>query len=55
MTMTQCEHEFEVDPIDQQVKCILCGDFDDEMQLANKAEALKDEKDEFYATQVNFE
>jgi len=53
--MTQCEHEFEVDPIDGQVKCLLCGDLDDEMQLVNQAETLKDEKDEFYATQVSFE
>jgi hypothetical protein len=53
--MAQCEHEFEVDPKDDQVKCLLCGDLDDEMQLVNKAESLKDEKDDFYATQMSFE
>lgn len=53
--MTQCEHKFEVDPIDDQVRCTLCADLDDEMELVNKAETLKDEKDDFYATQVNFE
>jgi hypothetical protein len=53
--MAQCEHKFEADPKDGQVKCTFCGDLDDEMQLVNTAEALKDEKDDFYATQVNFE
>ncbi len=53
--MAQCEHKFEVDPKDDQVKCTLCRGYDDEMQLVNKAETLKDMKDDFYATQVNFE
>jgi hypothetical protein len=53
--MTQCEHTFEVDPKDDQVKCTLCGDLDDEMQLANKEEEIKEEKDDFYATQESFE
>lgn len=53
--MSQCEHKFAVDPQDSQVKCTLCGDLDDEMQLVNKAEAVNDEKDDFYATQESFE
>jgi hypothetical protein len=51
----QCSHEFAVDGIDGQVKCTLCGDLDDEMQLNNPAEEIKDEQDDFYATQVSFE
>ena len=53
--MSQCEHKFEVDPKDGQVRCTLCGDLDDEMQLFNKKESLTDEKDDFYATQESFE
>lgn len=51
----QCSHEFAVDESDGQVKCTLCGDLDDEMQLMNKAEQIKEEKDDFYATQESFE
>jgi hypothetical protein len=51
----QCSHEFAVDEIDGQVKCKLCGDLDDEMQLVNPVEEIRDEKDEFYATQTSFE
>jgi hypothetical protein len=51
----QCSHEFAVDKSDGQVKCTLCGDLDDEMQLMNIAEEIKEEKDDFYATQVSFE
>lgn len=53
--MAQCEHVFAVNEADGQVSCTLCGDLDDEMELVNKAEAIKDEKDDFYATQVSFE
>ena len=53
--MSQCEHEFAVDPSDDQVRCPLCGDLDDEMELVNRAEEIKDEEDDFYATQVSFE
>jgi|GEM_PF-1083228 len=53
--MTQCEHNFQLDPIDGQVKCIKCGDLDDEMQLQNPGLEKKEEKDDFYKTQVNFE
>jgi hypothetical protein len=31
------------------------SDFNDEMELVNKAEEIKDEKDDFYATQESFE
>jgi hypothetical protein len=51
----QCSHEFAVDKIDGQVKCTLCGDLDDEMQLVNKEEEIHEEQDDFYATQVSFE
>jgi hypothetical protein len=51
----QCSHEFAIDKSDGQVKCTLCGDLDDEMQLVNVAEQTKEEKDDFYATQVSFE
>jgi hypothetical protein len=53
--MNQCVHTFEVDPKDDQVKCTLCSDLDDEMQLFNKKEEKADEKDDFYATQESFE
>lgn len=53
--MGQCEHEFKLDPKNNEVKCIKCGDLDDEMVLVNKAETITDEKDDFYKTQVNFE
>lgn len=53
--MTQCEHEFLLDEVTKEVKCIKCGDLDDEMQLPNHALEIKEEKDEFYKTQVSFE
>jgi hypothetical protein len=53
--MTQCEHNFQLDLTDGQVKCIKCGDFDDEMQLQNPGLEKKEENDDFYKTQVNFE
>jgi hypothetical protein len=53
--MTQCEHDFQLDPTDGQVKCIRCGDLDDEMQLPNPGLEKKEEKDDFYKTQINFE
>jgi hypothetical protein len=53
--MSQCEHKFEADPLDGQVKCALCSDLDDEMELVNIAEELAGEKDDFYATQESFE
>lgn len=33
--MTQCEHEFALDERTKEVRCIKCGDLDDEMQLPN--------------------
>lgn len=53
--MSQCEHIFELDPVDKQVKCKLCGDLDDEMQLPNEGLTQKEVLDEFYKSQVNFE
>jgi hypothetical protein len=53
--MAQCEHTFAANKVTGEVRCTLCGDFDDEMELVNKAESIKDEKDDFYATQVSFE
>lgn len=53
--MSQCEHIFEVDKTDGQVKCKLCGDLDDEMQLASNESLTKETLDEFYKTQVSFE
>ena len=53
--MSQCEHIFEIDKSDGQVKCRLCGDFDDEMQLAEKERSEKEIKDDFYKTQESFE
>ena len=53
--MTQCEHEFLLDEATKEVKCTKCGDLDDEMQLPNHALEIKEEKDEFYKTQVSFE
>jgi hypothetical protein len=51
----QCSHEFALDEATHQVRCILCGDLDDEMQLFNKEEEVKEERDDFYSTQVSFE
>lgn len=53
--MSQCEHEFKLDEATKEVKCIKCGDLDDEMETENKALEAKDEKDDFYKTQVSFE
>ena len=53
--MTQCEHLFQVDPNDGQVKCAKCGDFDDEMELPNIAAAKRESLDEFYKSQESFE
>jgi hypothetical protein len=52
--MAQCEHEFTANKKTGEVKCLLCGDLDDEMQLFNKEQELK-EVDDFYASQVTFE
>lgn len=53
--MSQCEHDFELDKSDGQVKCKLCGDFDDEMQLADANRSEKELLDDFYKTQESFE
>jgi hypothetical protein len=53
--MTQCKHTFAASKATGEVRCTLCGDFDDEMELVNKAESVKDERDDFYSTQVSFE
>jgi hypothetical protein len=53
--MTQCEHIFELDSSDHQVKCKLCGDLDDEMQLSNPKAEAAEELDDFYKSQVSFE
>jgi hypothetical protein len=53
--MTQCEHTFAASKATGEVRCTLCGGFDDEMELVNKAESVKDERDDFYSTQVSFE
>lgn len=53
--MAQCEHEFALDKATHQVKCVKCGDFDDEMQLPNLALEQAEELDDFYKTQETFE
>ncbi len=53
--MAQCEHEFKADAKTNEVKCIKCGDYDDEMQQNNRAKAIKEEENAFYRTQINFE
>ena len=59
--MAQCEHDFQVDPKDGQVKCTKCGDLDDEMQLTNpglereEEEGEEEEREEFGKSQVTFE
>lgn len=53
--MAQCDHDFQVDPKDGQVKCIKCGDFDDEMQSLAPEPASKEEPIEFDKSQVSFE
>lgn len=51
----QCEHEFKLDENTKEVKCIKCGDLDDEMQQPNHALELQEEQDDFYKTQSTFE
>jgi len=53
--MSQCEHIFEMDKTDGQVKCKLCGDLDDEMQLVEEEQSEKEKLDDFYKTQESFE
>ena len=56
--MVQCEHIFKLDAKDHQVRCTLCGDFDDEMQLVNpelEEREEREEREDFYRTQVSFE
>ena len=53
--MTQCEHEFQLDPASKEVRCIKCGDRDDEMELQNQAAVIQEIKDDFYKSQVSFE
>lgn len=53
--MAQCQHVFEVDKSDGQVRCKVCKDLDDEMELAIKDEASNEDLDDFYNTQINFE
>lgn len=54
----QCEHEFVLDEKTGEVRCIKCGDLDDEMQLAVKnPEALdrRDREELALETQINME
>ncbi len=51
----QCEHEFKLDEKTKEVRCLKCGDLDDEMQQSNPALAIQEEKDDFYKTQTSFE
>lgn len=53
--MIQCAHQFEVDSTTTEVRCIKCGDLDDEMQLVNKDVAAEDARQDFYKTQESFE
>jgi hypothetical protein len=53
--MAQCEHEFLLNEITKEVKCVQCGVLDDEMQLSNPALEIKELEDDFYKTQINFE
>jgi len=53
--MAQCEHEFALDEVTKEVKCIKCGALDDEMQLPNPELIEKEAMDEFYKTQETFE
>lgn len=53
--MAQCEHDFQVDPKDGQVKCTKCGDFDDEMQISIDEPVEIKEPIEFDKSQVSFE
>ena len=53
--MTQCEHEFALDKRTNEVRCVKCGDLDDEMQLPNPALEKSEESDDFYKTQETFE
>lgn len=54
----QCEHVFELDFNSEEVTCVKCGDFDDEMQLPSpnpEIEDLRDRVNEDQGHQLNFE
>lgn len=53
--MAQCMHVFERDPNNGEVRCKICADLDDEMQLVNPAQSNKEKLDDFYKTQESFE
>jgi cytochrome c-type biogenesis protein CcmH/NrfF len=43
--MAQCEHEFKLNELTQEVRCIKCINFDDEMELPNVALEIKEQED----------
>ena len=54
----QCEHEFALDPVSGEVRCIKCGDLDDEMQLPIEDIEERDNREklnESSESQLNFE
>jgi hypothetical protein len=53
--MAQCEHEFKLNELTKEVRCRKCLAFDDEMELSNLALELKEMRENFYKSQINFE
>jgi hypothetical protein len=43
--MAQCEHEFKLDEKTDEVKCIKCGDYDDQMVIAIKVKEATAQRD----------
>ncbi len=53
--MEQCEHDFQIDPVDGQVKCKKCGDYDDEMEIEIETPIAQAAEIEFDKSQISFE
>jgi hypothetical protein len=54
-SMFCCDHIFELDQSDGQVRCRICKVLDDEMEIANQEICENEKLEEFYKSQVNFE
>jgi hypothetical protein len=55
---SQCEHVFELDENLNEVRCVKCGDLDDEMQLPHinpEAQDVLDQENRAMESQLNFE
>jgi hypothetical protein len=53
--MSQCEHEFALDKATKEVRCVRCGDLDDEMLLPSHELEEKEATEELFKSQMDFE